>query len=124
MAIDIVQYNARWLQAWTDKDVGGLLTFYASDVIYKDPQVPAGLRGHEALRTYLTGLFAATPAMRYDPDETWPTHNGFCGRWICTIDGPDGKAYLRGFDLVVLDGDRITLNEVYTHTLAEKPASA
>jgi ketosteroid isomerase-like protein len=124
MSLDIVQYNARWLRAWTEKDVDRLLTFYAPTTVYKDPQVPAGLRGHEQLRAYLTKLFAETPPMRYEPDETWATHDGYCGRWICTIEGPDGtKSYMRGFDLVVLKGDQIVLNEVYTHTLAEALAA-
>lgn len=62
--------------------------------------------------------------MRYEPNETWATHDGFCGRWICTIETPDGtKSYMRGFDLVVLKGDQIVLNELYTHTLAEAPAA-
>jgi SnoaL-like domain len=125
MAVDIAQYNSRWLKAWTDKDVERLLTFYAPDTTYKDPQVPAGLQGHEQLRAYLTRLFAETPAIEYKPNETWPTHNGFCGRWIATIDGPDGaKSYMRGFDLVVLKGGQIALNEVYTHMLPEAPANA
>ncbi len=124
MASNIAEYNTRWLQAWTDKDVARLLSFYAPDVTYKDPQVPDGLHGHEQLAAYLTKLFAETPPMRYEPNETWPTHNGFCGRWICTIETPGGaKAYMRGFDLVVLRGDQIVLNEVYTHTLAQ-PAAA
>ncbi len=33
---------------------------------------------------------------------------------------PDGKQrHFRGFDLVLLEGERITLNEVYTHDLPE-----
>ena len=60
--------------------------------------------------------------MRYDPDEVWPIEGGFCGRWICTIDGPDGRqSFMRGFDLVLLNGDKITLNEVYTHQLKADP---
>ena len=124
MAVDIAKYNSEWLQAWTDKDVERLLTFYSPTTIYKDPQVPVGLLGHQQLREYLTKLFAETPPMRYQPNETWPTHNGFCGRWICTIDGPGGtKSYMRGFDLVVLEGNQIVLNEVYTHTLSEAPTN-
>ena len=43
--------------------------------------------------------------------------SGFCGRWYCEI-GPGGSGgRLRGFDLVVLDGDRIALNEVYVHQM-------
>lgn len=116
--MDIAAYNADWLKAWSDKDVDRLLGFYHPDVVYKDGQTVQGLSGHEALRGYLTTLFANTPPMRYDPDETWAIAGGYCGRWICTIDLPDGsKRGLRGFDLVLLDGDRIKLNEVYTHDL-------
>ncbi|MFN3523625.1 MAG: YybH family protein [Phenylobacterium sp.] len=114
-AIDIADYNARWLKAWTDKDVDGLCAFYAPDCVYKDPQTAAGLTGQEALRAYLTGLFAATPPITYTPDEVWPIPGGFCGRWYCEVGGGGGR--LRGFDLVILDGDRIALNEVYVHQM-------
>ena len=123
--MDIETYNARWLQAWSDKDVVKLLTVYGPGVVYKDNQTAGGISGHGALGAYLTGLFAATPPMRYEPDEVWPIAGGYCGRWICTIDLPDGThRYLRGFDLVLLDGDQITLNEVYTHNLAARPEPA
>ena len=110
-------FNARWLQAWTDKDVPRLVAFYADDCVYKDPQTPAGLTGQAALRQYLTGLFAATPPMTYTPDETWPIPGGFCGRWYCEIGEGGSGGRLRGFDLVILDGDRIALNEVYVHQM-------
>ncbi len=53
--------------------------------------------------------------MTYTPDEVWPIEGGFCGRWYCAI---AGGARMRGFDLVILDGDRIALNEVYVHPLS------
>jgi hypothetical protein len=119
---DAETHNARWLQAWSDKDVERLLAFYAPDVVYRDPQVPAGLVGRHALREYLSGLFAATPPMTYEPDEVWATPVGWCGRWTCRLDMPAAPTtWLRGFDLVVLDGEEIALNEVYTHTLAADP---
>ena len=31
------------------------------------------------------------------------------------------QSFMRGFDLVVLDGDQITLNEVYVHPLDALP---
>ena len=118
--MDIAKYNADWLQAWSDKDVDRLLQFYHPDVVYKDPQTAAGVTGSAALGAYLTGLFNATPKVTYNPDEVWPIPGGYCGRWIATMEVPDGtKRYLRGFDLCLLDGDRITLNEVYTHDLGE-----
>ena len=115
--VDVVAYNAAWLEAWTKKDVERLLGFYAPDVTYMDPQTASGIVGHDALRAYLTQLFNATPPMRYDPEATWRIEGGFCGRWYCTI-GEKGEAgRLRGFDLVLLRGDQIVRNEVYVHQL-------
>ncbi len=120
--MDVERHNAEWLQAWSDKDVERLLSFYSQDVVYRDPQVPRGLVGHEALRTYLTQLFDLTPPMRYEPDEVWETDSGWCGRWVCALSQPDGSTvWVRGFDLVVLAGSEIALNEVYTHTVDADP---
>lgn len=124
MSLDIKDYNARWLNAWSEKDVGKLLTFYSEDVRYVDPGVPLGITGHAALRDYLTTLFGTLPATRYDPEEVWPTHNGYCSRWYCVLgDDPKAAPAMRGFDLCVLRGDRIVLNEVYVHMLAAPPAT-
>jgi ketosteroid isomerase-like protein len=120
--MDIATFNSEWLKAWTDKDTPRVLSFYHPEAVYRDNQVPSGITGHVALGAYLGGLFAATPPMRYEPDETWTTPDGYCGRWICTMDVPDGtKRYLRGFDLVVMRDQLIGLNEVYTHNLPGKP---
>jgi len=120
--LDIEDFNARWLKAWSDKDVDGLVMFYSADTQYFDPQTADGLKGREALRAYLTKLFAETPPMTYVPHEVWKTPDGYCGRWYCTIDMPDGtKSYLRGFDLVVMKGDEIALNEVYVHPVTAVP---
>ena len=116
--MDIEKYNADWLAAWTAKDTAALLTFYSESVTYKDNQVPAGITGHGALKLYLDGLFAATPPMAYIPEMVWPIPGGYCGRWNCAFELPDGsKRAIRGFDLVLLEGDKITYNEVYTHNL-------
>ncbi|HMO97200.1 MAG TPA: nuclear transport factor 2 family protein [Tepidiformaceae bacterium] len=116
--MDIREYNDSWLKAWTEKSSERLLTFYHADLVYKDNQVPAGLTGHAALGAYLDNLWKMTPPMEYIADETWPIPGGYCGRWNCTISLPDGTTRkLRGFDLVLLDGNQITYNEVYTHNL-------
>ena len=114
---EITRYNADWLQAWTDKDVDRLCEIYAEDCVYRDPQATAGLTGREPLRVYLTQIFANTPPMTYIPDEVWPIPGGFCGRWWCEIGEGGALGKLRGFDLVILKGDKIGLNEVYTHAL-------
>ncbi len=67
MSVDIEDFNARWLAKWTEKDVPGLLKFYSADTVYRDPQVPDGLKGEEALGAYLKQLFDNTPPMHYAP---------------------------------------------------------
>ena len=113
--VAIERFNADWLAAWSDKDVERVLSFYDRGATYQDPQVPGGLAGHDALRDYLTGLFASLPATRYTPDAIWPIDGGFCGRWYCDVGNGDPR--LRGFDFVRLNGDRIVHNEVYVHQL-------
>jgi hypothetical protein len=56
--------------------------------------------------------------MTYEPDEVWPISGGFCGRWHCQIGEGGAGARLRGFDLVLLRGDKIRVNEVYVHQLS------
>ena len=117
--MDLADFNARWLQAWSDKDVPTLCGFYTDDCVYKDPQTAAGITGQAALNAYLAGLFAAMPPTLYTPEEIWPIAGGYCGRWYAAM-GPGGSAgQMRGFDLVILDGDRIALNEVYVHQMPQ-----
>ena len=120
--VDLNDFNQRWLEAWSLKDVDGVASFYTADTRYVDAQVPQGLAGREALKDYLAGLFGATPMMTYVPEALWEIDGGFCGRWICTIEGLEGEQWLRGFDLCLL-GEKglIAHNEVYTHRLTEKP---
>jgi len=123
MSLDLADYNKRWLQAWSDKDVAKLLTFYDENCLFFDPSLPNGITGHKALAPYLTELFKALPTTKYIPEEIWSTHNGYCGRWYCVMgDDPSAKPTMRGFDLVVLKGDKIILNEVYVHML-QAPAA-
>lgn len=117
MSVNNETFNAAWLKAWSDKDVSRLLGFYAPDTTYIDQQTARRIKGHDALRAYLEGLFGATLEMIYTPDEVWPIAGGFCGRWYCAI-GPNGSAgRLRGFDLVLLKDGLIAHNEVYVHPM-------
>lgn len=114
---EIERFNADWLKAWSDKDVERLLTFYTDDAEYIDPQVPGGIKGHDALRAYLTQLFVALPQTVYTPEAVWAIDGGYCGRWYLDAGEGEGAMRLRGFDYVELRGGRISFNEVYTHSL-------
>lgn len=124
MNVDIETLNASWLAAWTAKDVPALLGFYAPDALYKDPQTAGGITGHAALGAYLTQLFVSTPPMRYQPDTVWAIDGGFCGRWFCDIGEGGELGRIRGFDLVILKGDKIAVNEVYVHQLPTPASTA
>lgn len=117
--MDIEDFNARWLAAWTAKDVTALLGFYAEDCLYKDNNTATGITGHAALKGYLEGLFGATPPMTYVPETVWAIEGGFCGWWNCYLEVGGEKQGLRGFDVVLLDGDRIKTNEVWAQPLAQ-----
>ena len=121
-SVDIADYNRRWLKAWTDKDVPALARMYGENVVYRDAQVPNGVKGLPALTGYLEKMFAATPPITYEAEEIWPIPGGFCARWYAVMERPDGNVRLRGFDMVLLDGDRIAFNEVYTHTMPPEGA--
>ena len=122
--MDIERFNADWLQAWTDKDVERLVGFYSADTVYKDPQVPNGVEGREALRGYLETLFGSTPPMIYLPETVWAIEGGFCGRWYYDVGDGASEGKLRGFDLVLLENSLIKHNEVYVHPLSGDAANA
>ena len=119
MTIDIAALNDDWLDAWSRKDVPVLLSFYADDLVYIDPQIPQGVRGKVEFADYLTKLFAAIPQVRYLADQVWPSADGYFGRWYGDIEGETRR--LRGFDVITLRQGLIVFNEVYTHSI-EAPA--
>lgn len=123
--MDLRTYNTRWLQAWSDKDVDALLSFYAPTALYRDAESPDGIEGHDELRQYFSQIFAATPPARYETENLWPVEGGYVVRWLGTIEGPEEfPRQVRGIGIVMLDGERIVLNEMYTHTLLSVPVPA
>lgn len=102
-----------WLAAWTGNRPDELLKFYAEDCYYQDPSRPGGLHGHAELRPYLVTLLAANPDWTWEAVELLPTERGFCCKWRAMIPFGDRIATELGLDIVELDGERITRNEVY-----------
>ena len=123
--MDIRDFNARWLQAWSNKDVEAILEFFAPNGVYRDGQSPDGIEGTEALRSYLSQMFAATPPMRYETENLWPIERGYVVRWLADVEGPEEMPRrVRGVGVVLLEGERVALNEVYTHSLLNAPVFA
>ena len=51
-------FAAAWLLAWIGNRPHDLIAFYTDDAYYSDPEVPAGLRGRDALLEYFVRLLA------------------------------------------------------------------
>jgi len=105
----------RWLPRWTGNRPDELITCYAPDVFYRDPAVPHGLHGREALLAYLKKLLARNPAWVWTADEVWPLAgaHGFALRWKAVIPVGATVVHETGLDLVRVEGGLVTRNEVY-----------
>jgi hypothetical protein len=103
----------RWLPLWTGNRPEALIECYADDVCYRDPARPQSVQGRAALLAYLRALLARNPAWSWEVDEIFPLDGGFALRWRATIPVGATVVHETGLDLVLVEGGRITRNEVY-----------
>ncbi len=110
---ELLKFCSSWLAAWTGNRPETLLNFYHDDALYIDPANIEGLKGHEEMRTYLERLLAANPEWIWKPVEVFPIETGAIVKWECEI--PVGSETINetGLDIVEIEGDKITRNEVY-----------
>jgi ketosteroid isomerase-like protein len=106
----------KFISAWNTQDVDKVLAVYTEDLVYIDPNTHGEINNRQAMRRYLTKLFAA-----------WEMHwtlrtiyafkdiNGATVRWHATFKKTGGKETVEaeGMDLVIFEGNRIKRNEVY-----------
>ena len=112
----LTQLGERVIGAWNSQDVDGVLACYTDDLVYLDPNTDGPVEGTDAMRRYLEKLFS-------EWQMTWETRevfsfaggDGAAVLWRATLasksGGPEVEA--NGMDLVLLDGDLISRNEVY-----------
>jgi ketosteroid isomerase-like protein len=109
-------FAERFLSAWNSQDVDRVLSCYTEDCVYLDPNTRGTVKGHDALRGYLTKLF-----------QQWNMH--WVLREFFLFEDKDGGAFLwhaeltpaaggktipvQGMDLVAMRGERMCRNEVY-----------
>jgi len=110
---EALQLCDRWLPLWTGNRPDDLVQAYAPTVFYRDPAVPQGLTGRDALQAYFRRLLAKNPDWTWTADEVWPLEGGFTLRWKAVI--PVGAALVHetGLDLVLVKDGLVTRNEVY-----------
>lgn len=117
MTNDAIREHAeKFLGAWNKQDVQAVLNCYTEDVYYTDPNTRGAINGHEPFGRYLKKLFenwTMTWALR----EAHPLADGsgYAALWHATFKKPDGVKIIEcdGMDLVIVNGDRISRNEVY-----------
>jgi ketosteroid isomerase-like protein len=113
--VDLDRLVARFLDAWNRQDVEEVLACYTEDVRYRDPNTRGHVEGRDALRRYLSKLFAAW-RMTWEQREIFPLHSGGAAfLWRATFRRPEGDRVVTadGMDLAVLRGDLLARNEVY-----------
>ena len=106
----------RFFGAWNRQDVEALAACYSEDCVYIDPNTRGEVKGRDAFRRYLRKLFAAWQ-MQWSLKELFPLADveGAAALWHASIRRPGGQITVEadGMDLILLDGDLVSRNEVY-----------
>jgi len=115
------------LDAWNAHDVERVVACYTPDLVYRDPGTRGEVRGADALRRYLTKMFASW-RMHWSPREVFPLEgtNGAAFLWRATLTplGGDTTVEVEGMDLALIEGERLKRNEVYFDRAALAPLLA
>ena len=122
-AIEVAQ---GMLDAWNSQDVEKVIDCYTADVRYRDPNTDGTIDGSDAMRRYLTKLFDRWQ-MHWKLREAYPLRDvdGAAVLWTATLRLRHGDAEVEidGMDLAVVDGDRLSRNDVYFDRAALAPAA-
>lgn len=113
---DLDRLIVKFLDAWTAQDVERVLDCYTEDLRYRDPNTRGDVVGRDAMRRYLTKLFAAWQ-MTWARREVFAldAQPGVAFLWRATFRRPGGDLVIEadGMDLALLRGDRLVRNDVY-----------
>ncbi len=110
---EILEFCKPWLISWTGNKPKDLIEFYSEDAFYSDPAKPKGLKGRERILTYFKKLLAVNPDWVWESVEVYPTKPGFVAKWKTTIPVGDKVIIEYGMDIVEVENNKITRNEVY-----------
>lgn len=106
---------ACWIPRWrgSTSTVEELVSFYAPQGTYSDPQWPDGIVGHDRLREYFSELLEVRADWCWGRSEVVPVVHGFVSYWQAAIPLP--RANVRevgGACLVHVRDGRIARHEV------------
>ena len=126
---ELLNLAESFLSAWNAQDVERVLGCYTEDCVYQDPNTRGPVAGHDALRSYLTKLFAGWK-MHWSMREffQFADSDGGAFLWAAQLTPAAGgkTAEINGMDLALVRGDRLCRNEVYFDRMAlfESPGTA
>ena len=105
-----------FLAAWNTCDIEKIAACYTENLVYCDPNITGEIKDQVSFKRYLKKLLAVWD-MTYTTKEVFPLKdlNGYAFLWRAVI-GKSGKRdeiEIEGMDLVVMEGDLISRNEVY-----------
>jgi hypothetical protein len=106
-------FAEKWLPAWSGNRPEQLASFYAEDVFYADPGVPAGVRGRDALLAYFRRLLARNPRWVWTHRGSLPLAGGFLNLWHAAIPVGDRVVEVDGVCTVELRDGLICSNQVF-----------
>jgi len=105
-----------FLAAWNSQDVERVSACYTENLVYRDPNTKGDIRDRSSFKRYLKKLLGAWD-MTYTTREASALKemDGYALLWRAVIRRPDekGEVEIEGMDLVVMEGDLISRNEVY-----------
>jgi len=113
----------RFLAAWNSQDVDSVVGCYTENLVYRDPNTRGEVRGREAMRRYLSKLFAVW-TMHWSLRQAFPLQDGKGAAvlWRATFRRDDSETVeADGMDLVLMQGEHIARNEVYFDRSALAP---
>lgn len=111
-----VEVAERLLTAWNTQDVEMIVACYTPDCSYVDPNTRGVVEGEESMRRYLRKLFERWE-MSWSLREAFPLRDreGAAVLWRATLRPAGGARGVEvdGMDLAIVEGDRLSRNEVY-----------
>jgi len=118
---EAVRLSDAILSAWNEQDVETVLSCYTEDCVYLDPNTRGPVVGREALRRYLTKLFARW-RMTWSRREVFllADGDGTAFLWHAKLTPAAGgkTAEVDGMDLALVRDGRLSRNEVYFDRMA------
>ena len=113
--INTAAFAAHWLDLWRgpESGVADLLSLYALEASYTDPQVPEGLIGRAAIGKHLRTLLASRAEWIWVRSEIKTVLHGFVSYWQASIPvARNHSITVEGACLVHVRENRIARHEV------------